>query len=372
MSMYADFGSGAPTEVSSNQGWSQFGDWVGGLDVDDFGEVVHLWEYGWSQEIETLTQQLTSAIAEQSPDDDVVSVAQGLLELLAGEDVVVITDGFGPSGDHPEKQRKDFDPNQPRGQPGNPGQFGPGSGVPDTKPKPSEAGSASGIISRLGSSTWDGLKKAGVNAKHVEHVAAEWASSHAEANVAKLPEKMQTAVKGTWLALRIGGKTTFATYRAGQAAAEAVAKRRGASPEQAARLRTVLSTIDIATFKPVSIGVSMAAGPAVGGAASFIPLGSATYLAYSTVRDPMAVYRTIADQVKKIARKLGFGKSASTNDQLLNQLCDYLNTDEDMATFLAAMDEAQDVGKALKVAKKSVSYGPRSALPKFSTNGVHK
>lgn len=260
----------------------------------------------------------------------------------------------------------------PRGQPDNAGQFGPGSGVPSTKPKPVESGSSSGLISRLGSSTWDGLKKAGINAKHVEHVAAEWASSHAEANVAKLPEKMQTAVKGTWLALRIGGKTTFATYRAGQAAAEAVAKRRGASPEQAARLRTVLSTIDIATFKPVSIGVSMAAGPAVGGAASFIPLGSATYLAYSTVRDPMAVYRTIADQVKKIARKLGFGKSASTNDQLLNQLCDYLNTDEAMATFLAAMDEAQDVGKALKVAKKSVSYGPRSALPKFSTNGVHK
>lgn len=72
----------------------------------------------------------------------------------------------------------------PRGQPDNAGQFGPANGVP----KPS-AESASSIISRLGSSTWDGLKKAGVSAKAVEHCAVEWVESKAEQNVAKLPEK---------------------------------------------------------------------------------------------------------------------------------------------------------------------------------------
>lgn len=81
-------------------------------------------------------------------------------------------------------------------------------------------------------------------------------------------------------------------------------------------------------------------------------MGSATYLAYSTVRDPIVVFRTITDQVKKIARKLGFSKGATDQERVLDEVCDYLQTDEAMGAFLAALDVTGDVGKALAVAKE--------------------
>lgn len=101
MSIYAGFGKGPPTILASNTGWSQFGDWVDGLDVDEFSEVVHLWEHGWSQEGKTLSAQLSKAIESNQPDGDVKPIAENLVSLVAGEEVIVITDGFGPGKDAP-------------------------------------------------------------------------------------------------------------------------------------------------------------------------------------------------------------------------------------------------------------------------------
>lgn len=115
--MYADFGNGSPTEISSNQGWSQFGDWADDLDAAEFGEIVHLWEHGWAQNIKTLSEQLAKAIEGESTDGDVKTIVQWLIELLEGESVIVITDGFAKSGENVAKS-KEYNPDQPRAEDG--------------------------------------------------------------------------------------------------------------------------------------------------------------------------------------------------------------------------------------------------------------
>jgi hypothetical protein len=92
----------------------------------------------------------------------------------------------------------------------------------------------------------DKLKAAGASIGHVEHVAKEYLTDKVGRAVSKLPVPAQAVVKGTFAVLRLGTKTAFAGWTATQAFAERVSVERGATPEEARRLRGVLSTIDIA------------------------------------------------------------------------------------------------------------------------------
>lgn len=71
--------------------------WIDTLDADAYGELVHLREYGWSQNIGTLSAQLTAAVVGSSPEDKtVISTLKELQDSLKGEDgnVVSISDGM--------------------------------------------------------------------------------------------------------------------------------------------------------------------------------------------------------------------------------------------------------------------------------------
>ncbi len=211
-------------------------------------------------------------------------------------------------------------------------------------------------VAEIGAAAWDDLRKLGASAAALENAVKEWVESGIEKNVARLPDKVQIAVKGVWRAIRLGSKVAFATYTAGQNLAEEVAKARGATPEQAARLRAVLSAVDIATFKPISIGMSMAVGPAGAGAASFVPVGSATYLAWSTARDPLAVYAAAKVSVRKAMGKKD--KGLSKGGDVAHAAFDFLSGGDDrVAVLLAALDETGDLREALKVAKEAVARG---------------
>ena len=145
---------------------------------------------------------------------------------------------------------------------------GPGGGV-DATCSPGVAGG--GLLSRV--------KTAGQRIGAVEHAIKQWAADKVEENVAKLPPRTQKFVRGAMTAASVVSRVAFATYTAGQAMAERVAQERGATPEQAKRLRGILASADLAIAKPLALTAELSGVPGVGVmAAGFVPAASAGYL----------------------------------------------------------------------------------------------
>jgi hypothetical protein len=232
----------------------------------------------------------------------------------------------------------------PRGQPENTGQFVESGRESTARPKPPEVRPASSRGKLL-----EQLKKTGHNIQHIEQVAKEWAQDRIEENLNKLPPRIQSIAQKVWVAIRFGTKASFVTYQAGQALAERIALAKGVPPEQARRLRAVLSAIDVMTLKPVSIGLGAMAGPAASLGVSFIPVGSFTYLAYSTATDPMATLRA----AKQMAQDMIIGRKDLDTTELVEEICTWLDYDSKMALLLALLDETNSLDEAWQAARGS-------------------
>jgi hypothetical protein len=145
------------------------------------------------------------------------------------------------------------------------------------------------------SSIVDALKSLGVKAGHLHHMVEAYASDKIANAVGKLPKAAQSVVKTGWAGL-------FAVYRAAQHMTERIARERGLSDEEARRLRGTLSSFDMGTFtafKTATIaGVAAAHLPTV--VTGLIPVASASYLAYSTARHPIATLRAACGVVKDV------------------------------------------------------------------------
>ncbi len=189
-----------------------------------------------------------------------------------------------------------------------------------------QARDARGRWAAVGGRTLDALKRAGAYAGHLEHSAKRYVEDRLEQGVSRLPPGLQHAVRTTVHVGKVGTRAAFVTWTAGQALAERVSRERGATPDQARRLRGVLSALDVATFKPVSL--ALAAGgvsTAALGVVSFVPPASAAYLAYSTARDPLVTWRAAKGLVSETAYRVGVrvagGTVRNANDEAWNVFC---------------------------------------------------
>lgn len=202
-------------------------------------------------------------------------------------------------------------------------------------------------------------------------------------NFEKLPAPAQAAVKGIIT-------TAFAGWTANQALAERVAKERGATPEQAAKLRSVLAAVDIAAFKPASI-LTASLGPAATAASWVIPPATGAYLLYSTARSPLSVARAAVGMVKDaltaagehVASRVGprVKVRPATNDATANvdadgaklvadALAAHDYDDRYHALLAAAMDGSESVEEAVKLADSLYEKTPtENAAPpvKYAT-----
>lgn len=150
------------------------------------------------------------------------------------------------------------------------------------------------------------LQKAGASIGHAEHVVKSFVGDKLHRGISKLPVPAQKAVHATMAVTKAGTKAAFVSWTAGQAMAERVARERGYDEEQARRLRGVLSAVDMATFKPLSLALhATGVSAATLGAVSFVPPASAAYLAYSTARDPMATLRAAKGAIRDVGRGAG-------------------------------------------------------------------
>lgn len=275
-----------------------------------------------------------------------------------------------------------------RGQPGNKGQFASGGNSSASAVKPSAAPKTrttkarpfeqitigeGGVLEPAKKSSGrlakavQVLKSAGAKAGHLEHIAAAYAKDKIQSAVEKLPPWAQTSVHGIYAVGAAGTKAAFAAWTVSQELAERVAVERGATPEEARRLRGVLASIDIAAFKPAAI---MAAGSAGLTAATWvIPPATGIYLAYSVARNPIKtahaavglvrdalVTATVGAGIVAIgaAEKLDFAESGDLHHGQLvaDALQDHDYDDWYIALLSASMDGCADLAAAIAMANR--------------------
>jgi 2'-5' RNA ligase len=227
----------------------------------------------------------------------------------------------------------------------------------ETRPTSKRSRSFLSEFIRIGKTPWRKIRATGKMTVEVEHAIKEWIKDKIQENLTRLPPRAQATVRGAWLAIRLGGKTTFATYMAGQSLAEKVSKNLGSTEEEARRLRAILSIIDIASYKPVAISIAALVDPTLAVMGSLIPIGSLTYLAYSTARHPIktmqAALRAVRSAVEKKALEDGSFDAEELSRWLRGEDADYK-----MALYLAALDLTKDAGEAFSKAVES--YGIRT------------
>lgn len=100
MSYYLQIGAaGGPTHIASNVGYRDLCEWVEGLDVGDYGQLAHLCQHAWCQNLDGLAKQIKAALENEEPDKDTREVAETISDLLDNRDesatVATVTDGIG-------------------------------------------------------------------------------------------------------------------------------------------------------------------------------------------------------------------------------------------------------------------------------------
>lgn len=177
------------------------------------------------------------------------------------------------------------------------------------------------------------LAEIGKRAEALEGDARAWA----DRQIGKLPRVPAALIRGAI-------KLSFASYQAAGKAVRAVAKERGLSDEQADRVAKACAIADVVLGgKALPAALRLAgAGPwAIAG--SFVPVGSLSYLALSSARDPVAVLRA----AKQAMKKAPAAKSLrSVQDEALRRKPSELW----LAAFCLALDETGDAARAMSMA----------------------
>jgi hypothetical protein len=206
--------------------------------------------------------------------------------------------------------------------------------------------------------------------------------SRVNAVLAKVPESIQAPLANAYHAMH---STLMAGNHAAKALALETAKGRGASPEQVERLGRILGAVDLVAPTALGIGVGSVAGPVAGKLTMYAPVGSMSYIAYSTARDPAATLAAAGKLLKekfpeKVRGAWQFAVGAiakpltrqqmheaimeSLGADVAAQLLDRLDAAGDRADmyealFAVALDETGDPAEAMAMADEAFNAGGR-------------
>jgi hypothetical protein len=227
-----------------------------------------------------------------------------------------------------------------RGQPGNRGEFGPGGG---------------GIASAVSA-------------------VAERAKANVRAAVGHLPDSVRVPLGNAYHAVH---SSLMAVNRSARTLARRVAEERGGSPEHVERLSRVLAAADLIVPGAVGLAVASTGAVAAGKLASYIPVGSMSYVLYSSARNPAAVLRAAGQalgrdfpEAAKGAWRFALGAARHPLTPAVTAhaafpagvglIDDYLRHFAAQGEFaeaalLAALDETRDVASAVRMASQVAS-----------------
>ena len=97
MSQYISTENNELDQIASNQGWSDFCDWVKTLPMDDYPSLCHLVEFGRDNDPELARDDIEDAIENYKPSDDVAETANGLVDFLATHlkaEIILVSNGM--------------------------------------------------------------------------------------------------------------------------------------------------------------------------------------------------------------------------------------------------------------------------------------
>ncbi len=103
MPLYLNTDAGDQFPLATNSGWGKVGDWLHSLDADDYSDLIHLFEHGWSEPVSSVRDQLQTALESPPDDADTAHTAQQLLDTLArlpGDSAIVVSDGLSAGSDN--------------------------------------------------------------------------------------------------------------------------------------------------------------------------------------------------------------------------------------------------------------------------------
>lgn len=203
------------------------------------------------------------------------------------------------------------------------------------------------------------FKAVGHGAGHIEHVVKDFLAAGVDEQIARLPKNTGKAVSALWWATKLGAKAAFSTYLAGQNMAQDVAKLAGATPEQSLRLRAICTALDLVGAKAVPLTLASVGLGAVALPGSFIPIGSAAYLAYSTARRPLAVLRAAKSAIARLAAAPRVTEFAADTVglQVLMERIKGDDTGRYDALLCAALEHAETLEEAVALADEAAEEG---------------
>lgn len=197
-----------------------------------------------------------------------------------------------------------------------------------------------------------------VGAKHVK-AAAERLGQEVWS---KIPQHGQRALAKTWhVAKKVEHKVMIGFHVSKKLAVE-TAKARGLSVEHAERVGRILAVADLAASWTVNFpAVAALTGSVTAGkVASYVPIASLSYIAYSTVRNPFATIQAAKTVLgKRVKESLLEEMSEGAAGQLLGRMEQYQGNEWWQALLHAALDETQgDVSKAVAIADEAYRRQP--------------
>ena len=99
MPLYLQSDSGDQLPLATNAGWSALGKWIDSLPSESCADLVHLWEYRWSEPAGEVHNQLAHAFQVSRPADPLTAkTASELLDSLghlSRDAALVVSDGMG-------------------------------------------------------------------------------------------------------------------------------------------------------------------------------------------------------------------------------------------------------------------------------------
>jgi hypothetical protein len=183
--------------------------------------------------------------------------------------------------------------------------------------------------------------------------ALDTATRFRDAGYEKLSTKMQKRVDRVWGAVKYIEHKVMIGFSKGRQLAEESARERGLSRESVDKLGKVLSTIDVISAWTVNMPVTLVATGSMTAAkvASWVPVASLSYVAYSTSRNPLATIRAAKSLMKKGKGKEGVkmvrGITVKGNDYRRDEVADALasgmqKAGDQLDWYLALVSSALD------------------------------
>lgn len=184
----------------------------------------------------------------------------------------------------------------------NKGKPGPCPSPTSQTPEPSQNPTSASDSDRTGANARSHVINSIVGgAQSMKAAATQYAARIGSAAWDKLPPKVQTALAKSYAVGKAIEHRVMIGFHKTRALAVEAAKQRGLSPEYADKVGKILGTIDVVSAWTVNMPATFAATGSMTAAkaASWVPMASLAYVAYSTARNPMATMRAAKSLVGK-------------------------------------------------------------------------